>query len=126
MKKKKIILTVTAAAVLIAALALFGLMQYGKAQMKKIPGLSFAEALEYTTADAPDPVITVGIIKDGQASFTVYGQNGKVLPSEPHTYEIGSLTKTFTAALISRAVREGRLSLDTAIDSYLPLPEGQR
>ena len=27
----------------------------------------------------------------------VYGENGKELPAELHTYEIGSLTKTFTA-----------------------------
>lgn len=48
--------------------------------MEKIPGLSFQDALEYTTGDNPDAVITVGIIKDGQVSYRVYGENGQELP----------------------------------------------
>ena len=43
-----------------------------------------------------DAVITVGIVKDGQISYKVYGENGKELPAELHTYESGSLTKTFS------------------------------
>ena len=109
---------------LCAALVLGGLMIYGKARMGKIPGLTFMDALNYTTQGKPDARITVGIIKDGQASFTVYGDNGQILPEENHTYEIGSLTKTITAALISRAITEGRIRLDDTIDMYLPLPEG--
>jgi hypothetical protein len=53
---------------------------YGKVQMRKLPGLTFAEALEYTTKNNPDAVITVGIIKNGTASYKVYGENGKELP----------------------------------------------
>ena len=64
--------------------------------MSKVPELTFAEALEYTTSDNPDAVITVGIIKNGQTSYKVYGENGKELNADLHTYEIGSLTKTFT------------------------------
>lgn len=110
--------------VLCAALASGGLMIYGKAQMGKVPGLTFEDALNYTTKDKPDARITVGIIKDGQASFTVYGNNAQILPAEKHIYEIGSLTKTMTAALVSRAVSENRISLDHTIDTYLSLPEG--
>ena len=72
------------------ALVLGGLMIYGKVQMGKVPGLTFEDALQYTTQGKPDARITVGIIKDGQASFTVYGENGTILPAEKHTYEIGS------------------------------------
>ena len=107
------------------ALVLGGLMIYGKAQMGKVPGLTFEDALQYTTQGKPDARITVGIIKDGQASFTVYGENGTILPAEKHTYEIGSLTKTFTAALIGKAVTEGRIRLEDSISAYLPLPEGK-
>ena len=42
-----------------------------------------------------------------------------------HTYEIGSLTKTMTAALVSKAVGEGLISPDAAIDTYLSLPAGK-
>lgn len=110
--------------VVCAVLAVLGLMTYAKSQMSKIPGLSFQDALEYSTKNNDNAVITVGVIKDGSASYTVYGANGKVLPQEKHTYEIGSLTKTFTAAMISKAVREGKIDLSAAIDQYITLPEG--
>ena len=120
-RKKMVIILISV--VLCAALVLGGLMIYGKAQMGKIPGLTFMDALKYTTQGKPDARITVGIIKDGQASFTVYGENGQILPEEKHVYEIGSLTKTITASLISKAVKEGRIRLDDTIDMYLPLPD---
>ena len=123
-RKKKVLLILGAVA-LCAALILGGLMIYGKAQMRKIPGLTFEDALKYTTQGKPDARITVGIIQDGQASFTVYGENAQSLPAENHIYEIGSLTKTLTAALIEKAVSEGRIGLDATIDAYLPLPEGK-
>ena len=123
-RKKKVILILGAIA-LCAALVLVGLGLYGKAQMAKIPGLTFEDALKYTTRGKPDARITVGIIRNGQASFTVYGEDGQILPQESHVYEIGSLTKTFTAAMIGKAVTEGRIRLEDTIDVYLPLPEGK-
>ncbi len=122
-KIRKRIIIILLSAVLCAALVLGGLMIYGKTQMGKIPGLTFEEALKYTTQGKPDARITVGIIKDGQSSFTVYGEDGQILPAESHIYEIGSLTKTITAAMIGRAVTEGRIRLDDTIDAFLPLPE---
>ena len=124
--KKKKILIILLSVILCAALAVGGLSLYGKAQMAKIPGLTFRDALEYTTKDNKDAVITIGIVRDGQASWTVYGENGLELPAELHTYEIGSLTKTFTAALIGKAVDDGKVSLNASIDAYLPLPGGKR
>ena len=122
-KKKTIVILI--AIVTGAVLLLGGLMIYGKIRMGRIPGLTFEEALRYTTQGKPDARITVGTIKDGRASFTVYGENAQILPAEDHTYEIGSLTKTITAALVSRAVSEGRIRPDDTIDVYLPLPEGK-
>ena len=112
------------AVLLCAVLAAGGVIAYGNYQMSKIPDLTFEEALAYTARGARNAVITVGIIKDGQASYRVYGEDGKELPAELHEYEIGSLTKTFTAALVNKAVLEGKLCLDDAIGSYLPLPGG--
>lgn len=99
------------------------LSAYSKYQMSKISGLSFQEALEYTTKDNADAVITIGIIKNGEAFYTVYGENGKELPKELHTYEIGSLTKTFTAAMVGKALQEGKVDINATIDQYLSLPE---
>lgn len=121
-RKKTIIITVSF--FLCFALAFGGFAIYGMGQMGKLPELTFKESLEYTTGNNPDAVITVGIIKDGEATYKVYGNNGELLPAELHTYEIGSLTKTFTAAMINKAVGEGKINLDSTIDNYLTLPEG--
>ena len=120
-KKKRIVLIILSA-ILCASLVVVGLSFYGKAQMAKIPGLTFQDVLEYTTHEKESAVITVGIIRDGQASWKVYGENAQELPADLHTYEIGSLTKTFTASLINKAVREGKVDLNATIDTYLSLP----
>ena len=62
-----------------AALIMTGLLIYGKSQMAKVPGLTFKEALEYTTHEKKDAVITVGIIQNRKASWKVYGENGQEL-----------------------------------------------
>ena len=87
-----------------------------------IPAMSFEDMLAFTTKDNKQAVITVGIIKDGQVKYTVYGQNATILPSLAHTYEIGSISKTFTAALLSKATYEGKVALSDTIDQYLELP----
>lgn len=117
-------LLIVLAALLCVGLALGGMMIYGKYQISKIPELTFTQALEYTTKGNTEAVITVGIIQDGQSSYRVYGENGRELSPQPHTYEIGSLTKTFTAAFISKAIAEGKIKMDDTIDKYLPLAEG--
>lgn len=122
--KKKKTIDIILALILCIALAFGGIMIYGKYQISKIPELTFMEALEYTTKNNTDAVITVGIIKDEELSFTVYGENGKELSAELHTYEIGSLTKTFTAALINKGIIEGKINIDDTIDCYLLLPDG--
>lgn len=122
-RRAKKVMMIIMAVILCAALTLGGIMIYGKYQISKIPELTFTEALEYTTKDNTEAVITVGIMKDGQSSYKVYGENGKELTAELHTYEIGSLTKTFTAALINKAITEGKINIDDTIDKYLPLPD---
>ena len=121
--KQKMI--VVSAIVLCVALVIMGAMAFGKHQMSKIPELTFRDVLEYTTRGNADAVISVGIIQDGQTSWQVYGENGRVLPPELHTYEIGSLTKTFTAALINKAILEKKISIDDTIDNHLSLPAGK-
>lgn len=122
LNKVKIIIWVC----LCTALIIVGFILYGKAQMAKIPRLTFKDALEYTLKGKKDALVTVGVIKEGKISWKVYGNNGQEQSKSLHTYEIGSLTKTFTAALIQKAVNEGKLDLNATIDSYLPLLEGRR
>lgn len=120
-KHQKFIWKIILVLLVVALLIIGGLVLYGNYQMRQIPKLSFKECLEYSLEGEENAVITVGIIQDGKAEFTVYGKDGQILPSEEYTYEIGSLTKTFTAALIEKAISEGKLSLDGTVDQYLKL-----
>ncbi|MBF6059178.1 beta-lactamase family protein [Nocardia terpenica] len=46
---------------------------------------------------------------------------GAPMPTDPPQHvRIGSVTKTFTAAVVLQLVAEGKVSLDTPIDAYLP------
>lgn len=121
-RARKTVLIVILGAVAAAALVFVGLMLYGQHQMSKIPAMSFEDCLNYTTSGSDRAVITVGVIKDGKADWTVYGKDGAVLPKTLHTYEIGSLTKTVTASMVMKLVDEGKMSLDAPISDYLELP----
>lgn len=96
----------------------FGLFM--KNRMDAMADMSFAEALDVLTADNPGIVLTVGILRDGNASFTVYGSDNEVLPHTEHVYEIGSISKTFTGALLCREIVAGRMSLSDPLVKYLP------
>ncbi|MDD4097009.1 MAG: serine hydrolase [Oscillospiraceae bacterium] len=124
-KKAREALFILIAVILIAGLAVFGYVLYGKYQASKIPDMSFEDCLNFTLKGNDQALITVGIIKDGQATYTVYGKDGVVMPQAEYTYEIGSLTKTFTAALIEKAISEGKIDLDDTIDKFLDLPADQ-
>ena len=123
--EKKKILTIIRIVMVVGLAVFLGISWYLQSQKNKIPDLSFEEALQYTTKNDSDAVITIGIIRDGTASYKVYGENGRELPHEAHFYEIGSLTKTFTAALVRQAIEKGKLDIDDAIDKYLDVPAGK-
>ncbi len=64
----------------------------------------------------------IGIIQDGERSIHSYGDAGLGFgPPLPNTlFEIGSITKTYTATLLSQFIMEGLVSLDDPIDKFLP------
>lgn len=82
------------------------------------------------------------VLQEGQfaedgvlVSQTVYDKKGNVISRNAgenggsadgaaplHIYEIGSLTKTMTAACIKQAIDEGKVKLSDTIDMYLDLP----
>lgn len=68
--------------------------------------------------------IAVAIIKDGKVYTYNYGEtkrDNKQLPDPDKTlFEIGSISKTFTATLLADEVVKGRMSLDDPINKYLP------
>ncbi len=118
--KKKIVLLLMAVILLIAlSLGIFALV--GSYRMSHIPSMSLEEMLAYTTKDQKNAIITLGIIQNGEVDFTVYGENATILPSHEFSYEIGSVTKTFTTALLCKTIEEGKAQLSDSIDKYIKL-----
>jgi CubicO group peptidase (beta-lactamase class C family) len=67
--------------------------------------------------------LSIGIIKDGKISTYNYGETKRgnsQLPTVNTIYEIGSITKTFTAAILAHYVNDGKMSLSEPITKYLP------
>ena len=108
-------------AVLVLGAGIFLLVM--KYQMSQIPKMTLEEMIAYTTKGKEDAKITIGTIKDGKVTITVYGEDGKVLPEQAYDYEIGSLTKTFTSSLLCKAIEEKGVKLTDSINYYLPLSE---
>lgn len=67
--------------------------------------------------------LSIGIIQNGKVQFLNYGYSDleKRLETSEHTnYEIGSLTKSFTALAIMNLEKEGQLSLQDSVSKYFP------
>lgn len=61
--------------------------------------------------------LAVGLLLDGHPYVLGYGTPA---PDGDTVFEIGSVTKTFTAALLWKAVQKGEVALDDPIDGCLP------
>lgn len=67
--------------------------------------------------------LSVGIMKNGVTHTYNYGemqQGNGILPDANSIYEIGSITKTFTATLLAYYTDEGKVKLTDPITKYLP------
>ncbi|MDJ1481784.1 serine hydrolase domain-containing protein [Cytophagaceae bacterium YF14B1] len=66
--------------------------------------------------------LSIGVFKNGKQYTYHYGETKKgigTLPKEETQYEIGSITKTFTATILAHAVIENKLALNDDIRNYL-------
>jgi CubicO group peptidase (beta-lactamase class C family) len=68
------------------------------------------------------PSIVIGIVdKDGSHYYTFGSKKLNGSPVDNHTiYEIGSISKVFTAILLAQQVVDGKMKLDDPISKYLP------
>lgn len=67
--------------------------------------------------------LSVGVIHDGMTTSYYYGEtqrDSSDLPDENSLFEIGSISKTFTATLLAYLVQKNEVALDDAITRYLP------
>jgi beta-lactamase class C len=73
------------------------------------------------------PGLVVGVVKDGKTAYFSYGVASKDTRqpvSENTLFEIGSVSKTFTATLAGYAVATGNLILTDPASRYLPALRG--
>jgi CubicO group peptidase (beta-lactamase class C family) len=67
--------------------------------------------------------LSIGILENGKTIFYGYGETekgNKQIPDKHTLFEIGSISKTFTAILLANAVNSGKVKLDDPINKYLP------
>ena len=69
------------------------------------------------------PGVAIGLLYDGQEHTAAFGVTSiaNPLPVDENTlFQVGSITKTFTATAVMRLVDNGRLDLDRPVRAYLP------
>ncbi|MFJ6208775.1 serine hydrolase domain-containing protein [Lysinibacillus sp. NPDC092081] len=75
--------------------------------------------IKKTCKGKKDLKLTVGYLTDNNTVIKIYNENGELDSSKKFHYEIGSITKTFTASLLSKYVFENKLSLNDSIQKYI-------
>lgn len=69
------------------------------------------------------PGVSVAVLVDGDVTTAAAGVLNRETGVEATTdslFQIGSITKTYTAALVMRFVERGQLDLDVPVQTYLP------
>jgi beta-lactamase class C len=85
------------------------------------------EALKPVLQQYAIPGMAVGVTIDGKRYFVEYGDasiNPKVSVTRDTLFELGSISKTFTATLAAYAEVEGKLSLNDSVSKVMPALKG--
>ena len=102
----------------VVILLISGQLSFGQSREKKIDSICLA-----IYNKNPEVGISIGFIDNEKEYFFNYGKISRksdLKVNENTIYEIGSITKLFTANLIVQAQDEGKLKIDDFIDNYLP------
>lgn len=103
----------------ILVLAFFTCIAHAQGRFKQIHAV-----VEKYHKEQPELGISVGFIHQNQEYYIAYGnlnRNSAIAINKNSIFEIGSITKAITGNLIAQAVKEGKLSLDDYMDTYLPM-----
>jgi len=105
------------------SIIIFSFFSCSMPSIDDMANMSFMEMIESLTKGVKNAHITVGIVQNGEFSFTVYGENGRILPNREYIYDIGSISKAITGHLFAKAIYENLIdSIDDSIDQFLNLP----
>src|SRR5579863_3922159 len=86
-----------------------------------LAALSLQAALDARAAAAPGTGIAVGVIDHGVTRVYAAGSSGNGRAVDAHTlFEIGSVTKTFTATTFAAMVLRNQVLLSDPISKFLP------
>lgn len=79
-------------------------------------------SLDAFVATAPGAVVIVGLVNHGVTRIYTAGTPPAAAPplTASTEFQIGSITKTFTATLLAEMVQSGQVHLDDPIGKYLP------
>ena len=109
---------------LIVALAVVGLILflfYVNIAERQNKESSIPTMIQEYTKDKSNVKLTIGVLKAGKTNFKVFGLDSKELEPIEYEYEIGSISKTFTASILCKAIADGLIDLNEPISKYLPL-----
>jgi len=81
------------------------------------------EVLDMIVADNENAVISVGLWEDGAEKKYIYTKDG-MQDFATHKYQVGSVTKTFTGAMLAKEVYDGRISIDDFVSKCLDFEPG--
>ena len=113
----------SASALAVALLSVSPGTSYAAAPAVAAPAATAAyqKLLDARVAPAAGLGIVVGVIDHGQTAIYKAGGTGNAVPLDEHTvFEIGSVSKTFTATILASMVRDGSVRLDDPVAKYLP------
>ncbi|HXW52311.1 MAG TPA: serine hydrolase, partial [Candidatus Acidoferrales bacterium] len=90
-------------------------------QPQQLVAKDFQSALEQRVAGSPGVGIIVAVIDHGDVTIFKAGSSGTSRPLDDRTlFEVGSVTKTFTATILASMVEDGSVSLDDPVSKFLP------
>lgn len=103
--------------------ALLGFLAVGTcmgAQTSSLPD-RVEKAIQERIADGQYAALVIAVVDGDRSGVYAYGKldQGNA-PNADTVFEIGSITKTFTATLLAKTVLDGKLKLDTPVASLLP------
>ena len=94
---------------------------YIVAQKPKLPD-DVKESIERRIEYGKNPSIVVGLINGDEVAYYAFGKTkeGGSKATENSIYEIGSISKTFTAIMLADQVLKGNMKVDDPVQLYLP------
>jgi len=105
----------------LAAALLAAAMLCGSALADGLLPERVVKAIEARVGAGQYPVVVIGVIDGGNSEVRGFGKLPDGTQANGGTvFEIGSVTKTFTATLLADAVKTGQLRLDQPVEDLLP------